>query len=204
MPTGYTADVAIGKITELEPFVMQLARGMGALITMRDEPPGAPIPKRFGPSPYYAERIAEHTATREALKAMTDAEARAAADAEMAAYTERRADAEADWVEQRNRYDAMIAKVVQWEGAPEGIKEFALEQLHRGREFDCGQEFTFWQSEPITDGAAWRAAKLARVAERIAHAESEYAKEQKRTDERNAWVDQLRASLTQPTEKEAA
>lgn len=60
MPTGYTANVPDG-IT-FEQFVWQCARGMGALVMMRDEPTGAPIPERFEPSDYNAKReIAYHT-----------------------------------------------------------------------------------------------------------------------------------------------
>lgn len=57
MPTGYTANVHDG-IT-FEQFVWQCARGMGALVTMRDEPTGAPIPERFEPSDYNAKRLQE-------------------------------------------------------------------------------------------------------------------------------------------------
>ncbi len=51
MPTGYTDAVKDG-IT-FDQFVLGCARGMGALVMMRDEPSGTPIPERFEPSRFF-------------------------------------------------------------------------------------------------------------------------------------------------------
>lgn len=198
MPTGYTAAVADGTITDLPAFAMQLARGMGALITMRDAPWDAPIPERLEPSTkYHDEKLSEARKEHERIYSMKDAEAQSAADAEMAEFEANRAKAENENREQRNRYNAMIAKVVQWEGAPEGIKEFALEQLHSGRDFDCREPFRYWGDPPERNGAKWRASKLEKIARDISYHEAERAKEIARTEGRNAWLAQLRASLAQ-------
>lgn len=37
MPTGYTASVQEGKVTEFRDFAMECARAFGALVMMRDE-----------------------------------------------------------------------------------------------------------------------------------------------------------------------
>lgn len=37
MPTGYTCKVQDGEITELKDFLLQCARGFGAMIHMRDD-----------------------------------------------------------------------------------------------------------------------------------------------------------------------
>lgn len=50
MPTGYTADLHDGKDVTFDQFVKQCARGMGALVTLRDAPWDAPLPERFEPS----------------------------------------------------------------------------------------------------------------------------------------------------------
>lgn len=52
MPTGYTAGVKDGTVTDFKAFVMQCARAFGALIDMRDDPSDVPIPKSFAPSSY--------------------------------------------------------------------------------------------------------------------------------------------------------
>lgn len=194
MPTGYTAGVVDGTITELTPFAMQLARGMGALVSMRDDPWDAPVPEKFEPSSYNADKHAEALARRDALYAMTDAEADAAAEAEYQSDLASKAKYLASKAEQRERYAAMIAKVEAWQGAPEGIKEFALEQLRSGMTFDCGK-VSYWKEPTLLTGAEWRKCQLEEVAKDILYHSAEDAKERARTEGRNAWLAQLRKSL---------
>ena len=49
MPTGYTAPVQDGKIVTLKDFAWCCARGMGALVTMREAPSDAEIPRAVLP-----------------------------------------------------------------------------------------------------------------------------------------------------------
>lgn len=204
MPTGYTADVADGTIGDLRSFALQCARGMGALIMMRDEPWDAPIPERFEPSTYNAERLAEAKAERQRLYNLTNEEADEAAQAE---YDEKVA-AKAKWLsertERRNRYNAMIAQVVQWQGAPEGLKEFMLEQLHTGRDFDCPDNDRYWDEPEVLTGSEWRRKKLEKVQHDIQYHAVEDAKERERTEGRNVWIAQLRASLPPEPQADAA
>jgi hypothetical protein len=195
MPTGYTADVVDGKIVSLRDFALLCARGMGALITMRDDPFDAPIPERFEPSDYHTQKLEAVRAERQRLYNMTNAEAEAAARAEFDEKVAAKAQWEAGKVETRNRYNAMIAKVVQWEGAPEGLKEFMLEQLRSGRDFDCPDRDTYWDEPVEKTGAEWRGDRLAKVQREIEYHAVEGAKERERTEGRNAWIAQLRASL---------
>jgi hypothetical protein len=195
MPTGYTSAVADGKITELEPFVWRLARGMGALIMMRDEPADAPVPERFEPSRYNAEELIKLRAEIGRLSAMSDEEATAAADAEHKADEEAKAEYFSEEAQQRARYQSMIARLEAWQGAPEGIKEFGLEQLHQSLDFDCREPFS-WYREPVErDGPKWRDAKIAKLARDIEYHVKADTEERARTDACNAWVAQLRQSL---------
>jgi hypothetical protein len=198
MPTGYTAGVADGSITDFRAFAMQLARGMGALVMMRDEPSGAPVRERFEPSDYYPKKLADLRAERDRLYAMSDDDAQVEADREYAKDQTAQARAKAEHGEQQARYDAMIAKAEAWTGAPEGIKEFALDQLREGRRFDCGREFTWYRNVEQMTGAEWRRDALAKVAKDIECHSVEEGKDRARTDGRNAWLAQLRASLGDP------
>lgn len=197
MPTGYTADVADGKITDLRSFAMLCARGMGALIMMRDEPFGAPIPERFEPSDYHAKKMAEAVAERDRLYAMDDAEAEQAASAEYAEQVE----AKERWLsnkrDQRQRYQAMINLVEPWQRAPEGLKEFMLDQLRCGMEFDCPADDSYWLDPELLSGAEWKARKLETLQKSIMRDAAGQAEEVARTEGRNAWVAQLRAALEQ-------
>ena len=195
MPTEYTAAVADGTITELAPFALQLARGMGALVTMRDEPWDAPIPDRFEPSGHNAKRLAEARAERDRLTMLTEAEAQAEADRDRAEWETNRANAEADHHARRARYDAMIAATKAWRGAPEGIRDFGLEQLRSGRDWDCREPFEYWVAQPAREGWRWREDRLTNADANIAYHTKADAEERARVEARNAWLAQLRRSL---------
>lgn len=47
MPTGYTYGIHDGSVTTLREFALRAARGMGALLPLREAPPDAPIPRCF-------------------------------------------------------------------------------------------------------------------------------------------------------------
>jgi hypothetical protein len=195
MPTGYTAPVADGTVTDLRTFALQCARGMGALIMMRDSSADAPIPERFEPNDFNAKRLEEARAERQRLYAMTEAEADAEATAEYRQKLAAKEKWQAESVERRNRYQAMIAKVVPWQRAPDGLKEFMLDQLHRGMEFDCPERETYWDEPELLTGAEWRRRKLAGAEKDILYNAEEDAKERARTEGRNAWIAQLRSAL---------
>lgn len=195
MPSAYTASVADGTITDLKPFAIQLARGMGALIMMRDDPWDAPIPEKFEPSQYNAGQLAEAKTERDRVLAMTGAEAETAAKAEAAEHDALIANRKAERTEQRARYQAMIEKVEAWDGAPEGIKEFGLSQLRESMEFDCAEQFTWYKDRPSEDGEVWRAAKLTEIERSMAYHAKAQTEEEARVEARNAWLAQLRKSL---------
>jgi hypothetical protein len=195
MPTGYTAAVADGTITDLRTFALQCARGMGALIMMRDEPHDAPIPERFEPSDYNAVALDAAKAERQSLYDMTNDEADAAAEAEFAEKTKVKQKRLADRAEQRARYQNMIDLVKPWERAPDGLKEFMLGQLHESMEFDCPERDTYWDEPVLLTGSEWRKAKLAKVERDILYHAEHDAKERARTESCNTWIAQLRSAL---------
>lgn len=197
MPTGYTAGVADGTITDLVPFALQLARGMSALVTMRDDPWDKPIPERFEPRTFNADRLAEAKAEQAGLLKMNIAEAQEHADAAFAKAEAEKAKHFADKDAQRARYQAMIDKVEAWEGAPDGLKSFALQQLRDGMQFDCGdpEDRRYWNEPVKMDGEAWRSGELQRVQKAIDYHDREDAAERERVELRNAWIAQLRKSL---------
>lgn len=195
MPTGYTAYVVDGTIIDLRAFALLCARGMGALITMRDEPMDVPIPDKFEPSQYNAKKLSLAQAERDHLYSLSDDEAGKLAAEEF----EGECAARDAWLESkrlgRERYMAMISKVEAWQRAPEGLKEFMLDQLRKGMKFDCPEGDRYWKEVVLLDGASWRRANLERVQQDIEYHTSEHAKEISRTEARNAWIAQLRKSL---------
>lgn len=194
MPSGYTAKVASGEVTDLRSFALICARGMGALISMRDEPFDAKLPEKLEPSNYHRDEAADAAARLEELRGMSleeIAEAAAKWNAENDAYRAARVEENSA---QRARYEALIAQAEAWEGAPEGLKDFMLSQLHSSLKFDV-------QDDPLEYAATWRsdqdwlAAELKEALWHIEYHEREYGLEVARTNERNAWLQQLYAAL---------
>lgn len=193
MPTGYTAKLAQGP-QSFEDFVWSAARAMGALVMMRDEPTGAPIPERFEPSDYHIKRLREAKAESLRLRAMTEEEADAAAEREYG-------EAHARWLErqsanaaQRERYEAMAREVVAWKpptGDHQGFKDFMLEQLASSIKFDC-----YEPEEPEKrPGLVWQAEGIAKAERDIDYHAKEHQAEVARTESRNRWLAALRRSV---------
>jgi hypothetical protein len=197
MPSGYTAQVQDGTITEFSDFAMSCARAFGALITMRDDPADAPIPEKFEPSTsYYDGALERARKTLAEVEVMTpeQCDKEAAAQHRDALEDRRKRCAEKDVV--RERYTAMLAKVEAWEPPSSEhveMKSFMAKQLRDSIDWDCkvyGDD-----PKPIT-GADWRAFQLTEARRTIKYNEAERAKEIERVEGRSRWVRQLRASLS--------
>lgn len=198
MPTGYTADVQSGEITELQQFALSCARAFGALIEMRDEPNGVPIPERFEPSPWPAQQLEEARKRLARLKSLSDAEVVAEA---AAALVKAKADAArraAERDEHRNRYNAMLEKVTEWTPpSPEHVefKGFMAQQLRDSIEFDCSASRSDEVDEAQFAPVKWMQVQIARALWDISYQEKEVAAETERVEKRNRWIADLRASL---------
>lgn len=199
MPTGYTAAVADGTITEFGPFVMQCARAMGACITMRDDPSDAPIPERFEPSTYYEEHLEDARKRLSWLRSLTPAEQETEAEAEHTKALEGHRKFNADRERENTRYQAMIDKVAVWSPPTEdheNLKDFMLEQLRISIS-------TYENPEPTRlSGDAWYAKALGDAMSEVDWLEEKNAEEIERTEGRNKWLRELRASLAAKIEEE--
>lgn len=202
MPTGYTAPVQSGEITEFKDFALQCARAFGALIMMRDDPSDAPIPKRFEPSTYNADRLAEATAELARISdqpvSFWEAEASRTYAEALARWEERRQEKR----EQRTRYEAMLAKVEAWTPPTpdhEELKKFMGQQLAESIRFDCGStdedEAKYDPKPELRQWADYRAERLAELTRQVSYHTEENRKEIERTEGRNRWVEALRAAL---------
>lgn len=199
MPTGYTASVQDGKITEFPEFAMECARAFGACVELRDSP-DATIPDEFAPSDYHAKQI---TAARErlaALVAMTDEDRASGRNASYAASVERRRSAIEKSATERARYEAMIVKVNDWTPPTadhKGMKVFMLEQLTSSLKFDCHspEEVSRYYPLDTETPEEWHGREVAKAKADIEYHEGEHKKEVERAASRTAWIKALRESL---------
>lgn len=193
MPTGYTHKVNDGTVTDLKTFAMICARGMGACVTMRDDPNDAIISERFEPSDYHQKKILEVTAEIARLKMMTAAERDIEAGAQYAeavAAWERR---HAKDVEIRARYESMIRQTEAWTCKAEGLKNFMLQQLRDSMKFDCGMEYDVKPKR--VDSETWHAKALEEAERSLKYHTEELAAEVARVEGRNRWLRDMRESF---------
>jgi len=194
MPTGYTAPVQSGEITEFKDFALQCARAFGALVMMRDEPMDAKIPDAFEPSDYHTRRLAEAKAELERLRSLTpeqiEAEAEKAWQTELDYHNKR----VAETALQRKRYEDMLAKVEAWvPPTPDhtGLKEFMASQLRESIEFDCRDR----EPPKRKTSEEWLHAALKSALWNVEYHEKGQREEIERTEGRNRWLRELRESL---------
>ncbi len=194
MPTGYTHNVVDGKITEFSEFAMTCARAFGALIDMRDEPMGAPIPETVKPhTSYYEEKLAADMKRLGDVQALTNAECETAClEAHRVALASRKKYLDDEDLE-ATRLNAMLAKVRAWHPpTPDHIemKKFMIDQLTISMPGD------YVPAIPILlDGATWRQQEINRLADSIVYSQKEVAKEIERSNGRTNWIKALRESL---------
>lgn len=196
MPTGYTADVADGIVTDFRTFALTCARAFGATVMQRDDPTNEPPKHREMPA-YYGEELAKSEAEQARLAALTLTEA------EMEMLTEReesiayRDEYRAKKAATRSRYESMLAHVEAWEAPTAdhgGLKSFMAEQIRQSIDFDCGGAY-----EPaipdVRPAAAWLTDKRVQAAAEVARNRKSIAEEQERCDTANAWIDALYESV---------
>jgi len=195
MPTGYTAKVEDGSVTELRDYMLICARAFGALIMMRDDPMDAPIPTKLEPDTgYYDKRITELTADIAKLSAMSADDVLTESLAANNEARRRHREYEAEDQRRLERHQAMAAKVEKWRPPTREhveYKQFMLQQLevssqHLGSTLDL-------PAMPI--GEEWRAKRLSDLQSQLAQNQRNRDQEIERTAGRQKWLDALLASL---------
>jgi len=198
MPTGYTAGVQSGEVTEFSDFAMSCARAFGACIDMRDDPADKEIPYHFEPSNYYAEQIEEHEKELNKLQSMTADEIELAAKKEYESELQKQKELLAERKEQLIRYDVMLKKARAWTPPTkdhEHFKEFMVKQLTDSIEFDCTYDIP--DPKPI-EPHEWFLAQIEYHEDAIARYKEDEQKEIERVKGRNKWLRDLRKSLNLP------
>lgn len=202
MATGYTHAVKDGEVTDFRTFALRCARGMGALITMRDDPMNAPIPEEFKPAGHYAGWARAAREEKANLEALDDAGRRAAYETAVQERRQAKEDSLKLAGDTRDRYEAMLAQARAWTPpSPEHaeFKAFMESQLVDSIQHDC----TPYMAPDHPPFEQWWPELLASLDDDIASYAEADAAERERTDGRNRWVRQLRESLNTPAPEPA-
>lgn len=199
MPTGYTAGVADGTVTEFKEYAMSCARAFGACISMRDDPHDAEIPEKFEPSSYHADAIERAESDLKILLDATQAELNAAAKLKYTVDLNHNQNAIAERQKQRERYEEMLAKAKAYEPPSDDhadFAEFMVSQLTQSIEFDCSTSYYEENMPKQLTAAEFRLKEMNRLEDSIEYHKREYVKEVQRTEKRNKWIQLLRESLS--------
>ena len=196
MPTGYTAGVADGKVTDFTEYALQCARNFGACIMLRDEPLSSEIPE-FEPSDYNAKALADAEQDLSQFLAMNESQRREVHAAEYAKNIETAERGIAEKAEQRQRYEAMMAKAKAFKSPSpdhDNYAKFLVSQLEESIQWDCGTSYYDALKQPIAF-EEWQSKKIKDLHSDIEYHRNSHREEVERTESRNRWVRQLKESL---------
>jgi len=196
MPTGYTDAIKNG--ISFQAFALNCARGFGACITLRDEAGGGEsIPDEFQPSDYHFKALAHSRSLLATLESMTSLECEFKAAAEHAESERRRSERLQELGDLRQKYEEMLLCAEAWTPPTDGhsgLKEFMVKQITDSIAWDCDTQFYDTPAAQVS-GSEWLETAKLKAAKDIEYHKQQWAEEQRRTAERNAWVRDLRASL---------
>lgn len=195
MPTGYTAPVQDGRVTNARDYLMDIARGFGGFIHQRDDP-HAPLKLPEVEDSDHVDALREAQEELAELRAMTPDEVAKAIDDEREKAIARKAEREETARIQRERYGAMIEQVEAWQPPTpdhEGVKEFALKQLAESIEFDC--RVSDYYDVPATTPQKWLAERIARAERDIEYHTNGVNDARERGEKRRKWCQDFFDSL---------
>lgn len=193
MPTGYTAGVADGSVTEFKDYALMCARNFGALILLRDEPLSPEIPV-FEPSTFSRDRLEKAKQELSAWQVMTEVQRREVYSQAMQAKREANERIRDRNATTRRRYCAMLEKARQFRSPSrehDNYAKFLVSQLEESISWDCDNmleddevPFDVWMQLYEKD-LLWS----------IEYHTKQWKEEQDRTACRNEWVRQLREAI---------
>lgn len=195
MPTGYTAGVQEGTVTEFKDFATTVSRAFGARIMERDNSWDAPYEPRQLEG-YYVESFSKAVdKLNELVKVMPEewADRFEASQQETDKSVE---DQNAKRVAEKERYEAMLNKVQLWKPPTDEhvkFKEFMVKQLEESIEFDC-KEYTPWEPAEKTVNE-YRAAEIASARKNIESYSEQINKQADTVIGNNEWMYQLFRSI---------
>lgn len=205
MPTGYTASVGDGKVTEFNEFAMNCAKGMGVAIMMRDEPAGEKLSIEkcldLSSIEHHKKNLAE---AKKRLK-RTDEEILADFDKMKKEKIKAAEEGAAREVETKRRYEAMLEKANAWTPPTkdhEGLKKFMVSQLTESIDFDCGGNYYERQLEDakVLRPEVYLQSYRDSVERDVEYHTKQLAETEQRNAERRAWIVAFMESLGEPVQ----
>lgn len=194
MPTGYTADVADGKITDFNQYALQCARAFGARVTLRDEPLSAEIPE-FKVSDYHLKSLKKKKQRLAEFMAMNQEQRQKLYEQQCEESKKLAEERIKEKNQTRERYEAMLAKAKAFKSpSPEydNFAKFMIEQLENSIQWDCNLDYCKHETPTYKD---WEEDYISDLESSINYHEESYKKELESVERRNKWVRELKKAL---------
>lgn len=134
MPTGYTAQIEDGKITNAKDFLLLCTRAFGVAIDLKDEPLSTPTPMEFEPDEYYKIKLQRRKQELEKLELMTIDEFIKQEKRSMQESAEFAREHIEKMESANKRYMQIREVIVKWNpptASHENLRKFALEQIDK-------------------------------------------------------------------------
>lgn len=204
MPTGYTAGILDGTITNFKDYATLCARAFGATIHMRDDPMTKPYEPRV-PSNYHAEKIADANQLLKDAAELTDEQIVSRKEAELKKdkdyYEKSIAETKANTV----KLEKMLAdakKYIPPTDQHEGVAKFMVSQIEETIKFDGGSTYQNQRLSEITlqlsaglKASSIRSEMKVKAHKELAYHGNEQAEEIKRCNDANKWIEDYYNSL---------
>lgn len=196
MPSSYTATI-YEKNQSFEDFVWLCARGMGALVSMREMPLNAKIPDEFiADTQYYDKQIKDSQTELSRINKMSDKQCEQESQKEFDNRIFKQESEEKSRKERLDRFQKMLSMVEEWQPPTAdhtNFKQFMINQLEETFNFDL--KYHNNKINKLTS-KEWRYNKIKNFEDQIVYAKKHISEEIARTSERNRWIKALRDSLS--------
>lgn len=195
MPTGYTAGVADGTITDFKEYALQCARAFGACVMLRDDPLSDEIPE-FEVNSYYSSRVEDLKRELNEFMDMNYSERHKLYELEQAQRTNAKEEGLSKKKEEKDRYKRMLKLAKKFKPPSpdhDSYAKFLVTQLEASIDFDCNTQYYDNLLNPSFD--TWRDEKLYNLVKDIERAKESLKEEQDRVAGRNKWIKQLKEAI---------
>lgn len=197
MPTGYTSNIYEGENMSGADFIKRCARAFGAYVMVRDEPLDNEVPDRFEVSSWNKERLLESNKELQRYYTMSLEEAQKEADVQYEKKVKYNIEQIDKLKELKKRYQQTLDEVRRWSPPTKdhvNLKKYCIEQLETSINHDCDLSYYIEEVKHYS-GQEWLDMSIASCLRDIEYHSKQQAEENKRVDERNEWIRQLKESL---------
>lgn len=197
MPTGYTCGVQDGTVKSFTEYATECMRAFGALVMLRDEKMGVPIPE-LEPTGWHRKGLIKAKGELSVIQSLSDSEIMSAIESE---YERNMVEWDKETVRQeqiKSRYEGMLKLSRRFKPPTKdhtGFAEFLVSQLQESIKHDC---YDRSEHKPkLKTVAEWKADKVSSLEWDIAYHEKGDAEEIARTNESNQWVKDARRAIAE-------